>query len=223
MPVLADGALTMSLTDVNMISVGLTPFGKREVAPGVGAARHLKIDHAVDEIVALDQLFLDFLDACDAFGQLQRNLADRPLQPRQMRGVVDQLAVEHGGHFVDAVGKQETTVEHRDLGLRQRHERPVDVSDLFQAKSPVGGASGFGAQYTQIVKPMNPPTVIPGMVRRTSTRNLRFRVRIFAAPRNDVQASNATGSSTETSARGRCGACRRSRPFSHPRRSRRGP
>ena len=50
-------------------------------------------------------------------GSASCDLADRTLQPRQMRGVVDQLAVQHGGHFVDAVGKQEAAVEDRDLGL----------------------------------------------------------------------------------------------------------
>ena len=33
MPVLAEGAPTMSLTDVNMISVGVTPFGKAKSLP----------------------------------------------------------------------------------------------------------------------------------------------------------------------------------------------
>ena len=33
MPVLADGALTMSLTEVNIINVGLTPFGKAKSRP----------------------------------------------------------------------------------------------------------------------------------------------------------------------------------------------
>ncbi len=32
-PVLADGALTMSLTDVNITSVGLTPFGNAKSRP----------------------------------------------------------------------------------------------------------------------------------------------------------------------------------------------
>ena len=50
-------------------------------------------------------------------GSASADLADRALQPRQMRGVVDQFAVQHGGHFVDAVGKQEAAVEDRDLGL----------------------------------------------------------------------------------------------------------
>ena len=108
----------MSLTEVNITSVGLTSaLGKREIAPGVGAARHLQIDHAVDEIVARDQLALDLLDAIDRFRQRQRDLADRTLQPRQMRGVVDQLAVEHGGDLVDAVGEQKAAVQYRDLGL----------------------------------------------------------------------------------------------------------
>ena len=33
MPDLADAALTMSLTEVNMISVGLTPFGNAKSRP----------------------------------------------------------------------------------------------------------------------------------------------------------------------------------------------
>ena len=50
-------------------------------------------------------------------GKRQFDLADRALQPRQMRGIVDQLAVEHGGDLIDAVGKQEAAVEDRDLRL----------------------------------------------------------------------------------------------------------
>jgi hypothetical protein len=60
---------------------------------------------------------LDLLNALGRFRQGQRDLADRALQPRQMRGVVDQLAVEHGRHFVDAVGEQKAAVQYRDLGL----------------------------------------------------------------------------------------------------------
>ena len=95
----------------------LDALGKREVAPGIGAARHFQIDHAVDEIVARDQLLLDLLDARRGFRQRQLDLADRTLQPRQMRGVVDQFAVEDGGDLIDAVGKQESAIEDRDLRL----------------------------------------------------------------------------------------------------------
>jgi len=38
------------------------------------------------------QLSLDLLNALQRFRQGQRDLADRALQPRQMRGIVDQLA-----------------------------------------------------------------------------------------------------------------------------------
>ena len=95
----------------------LDALGKRKVAPGIGAARHFQIDHAVDEIVALDQFLLDFLDACGRLRQRQFDLADRALQPRQMRGIVDQSAVEYGGDLIDAVGKQESAIEDRDLRL----------------------------------------------------------------------------------------------------------
>jgi hypothetical protein len=105
-----------------------------EVAAGVGAARHFQIDHAVDEIVARDEFLLDLLDARGGFRQRQLDLADRAFQPRQMRGIVDQLAVQHGGDLIDAVGKQEAAIENRDLRLRERDERAVDVCDLFQGR-----------------------------------------------------------------------------------------
>ena len=59
-------------------------------------------------------------------------------QPRQMRGIVDQLAVQHRRDLVNAVGEQKAAVQHRDLGVCHWHERTVDVSDLVQANSPVG-------------------------------------------------------------------------------------
>src|SRR5207249_3741171 len=113
--------------------------------------RHLQIDHAADEVVARDQFLLDLLNPRSRFRQLQLNLADRALQPRQMRGVVDQLAVEHGRDFVNAIGKQKAAVQDRDPGFRKWHERAVDVSDLFQASSPVAMRSNYTEFYTQIV------------------------------------------------------------------------
>ena len=82
--------------------------------------------------------FLDLLNPVGRFRQRQRDLPDRALQPRQVRGIVDQHAVQHGGDFVDAVGEQKPAVENRDFGISQWHERTVDVSDLIQASSPVG-------------------------------------------------------------------------------------
>src|SRR5205807_184476 len=69
MPVLADGALTISLTVVNMIKVG-DAFRKCEIARLVGTARNLEIDHAVDELVARDQLFLDFRNPLERLRQI---------------------------------------------------------------------------------------------------------------------------------------------------------
>ncbi|MGY4284592.1 hypothetical protein ACVWXO_003812 [Bradyrhizobium sp. LM2.7] len=62
------------------------------------------------------------VDALDGFRQLQLDLADRALQPRQMRGIVDQLTVEHGRNLVDAVREQEAAIENRDFGVRERDE-----------------------------------------------------------------------------------------------------
>ena len=97
------------------------------------------------------------------FGQRQRDLADRTLQPRQMRGVVDQFAVEHGGHFVDAVGEQKAAVEYRDLGLRKWHERTVDVGDLFQNRVSWRYYKAAAADLIgDLVRARNPPPVVPG-------------------------------------------------------------
>ena len=46
-----------------------------------------------------------------------RDFADRALQARQMRGIVDQLAVQHCGNLVDAVREQKAAVQYRDFGL----------------------------------------------------------------------------------------------------------
>ena len=71
------------------------------------------------------EFLLDFLDARQGFRQCQLYLADRTLQPRQIRSIVDQFAVEHRGDFVNAVGKQEAAVEDRNLGVRQGTNEPL--------------------------------------------------------------------------------------------------
>ncbi|MGY3440426.1 hypothetical protein ACVW17_000427 [Bradyrhizobium sp. USDA 4473] len=146
---------------------------EREIAAFVGAAGYLEIDHAVDEVVALDQLLLDLLDPLQRLRQRQLDLADRTFQPRQMRGVVDQLALEHRRHLIDAVGEQETAVEHRDLGLGMRHVRAVDVSDLFHASSPADEGGVLGFRIRKLLTGINPlPTVIPGRARGASPESI---------------------------------------------------
>src|SRR5208283_2680490 len=106
---------------------------------------------------------------------------------------------------VDAVGKQETAVENRHLCFGHGHERTVDIGDWVQANSPVGDRGGGGASYTRIV----------------TTDKPFLRHRGGPEARNDE--ANERESSTRTSARGRCGACRRNRSSARPRRSRPGP
>src|SRR4029077_15877241 len=106
--------------------------------------------------------------------QRQLDLADRTLQPRQVRGVVDQLAVQHGCDFVDAVGKKEATVEDRPLGFREGHIRAVDVSDLFQAVLLSGLRSGCGGPYTQFVWGEEPSRVSFRDGPKGQTRNLEI-------------------------------------------------
>src|ERR1700720_2048509 len=83
-----------------------------------------------------------------------------------MRGIVDQPAIQHRCHFVNAVGKQEAAIKDRDLGVSKRHERAVDVSDLFQVRSPVSDASDN--HIRKLLVPITPPLVIPG--RREAAR-----------------------------------------------------
>src|SRR5437667_4631918 len=106
-----------------------------------------------------------------------------------MRGIVDQSAVQHRGHLVNAVGKQEAAIEDRDFCLCERHKRTVDVSNLVQARSPVGVR---GTIYADCLTATNPCAVIPGHAKHelrcaiAHRRISRFRVRLFEAPRNDV-------------------------------------
>src|SRR4029077_1950865 len=100
-----------------------------KVPPRIGAAGNLDIDKAIFEAVARDQFALDFHDALQRFRQGKRYFADRALQPGQMRGVVDQSALEYGGYFVDAVSEEETAVENRDLGLVKLHNRTLAHSN----------------------------------------------------------------------------------------------
>ncbi|MGY4340711.1 hypothetical protein ACVWW3_005617 [Bradyrhizobium sp. LM2.9] len=123
MPVLADGRVDDVLLRGEHHQARLdVALGEGEVAALVGPTRDLEIDEAVLDLVARDQFLLDLGDALDRLGQLQLDLADRALQPRQMRGVVDQLAVEHRRDLVDAVGEQETAIEDRDFSVRERDE-----------------------------------------------------------------------------------------------------
>ena len=82
-------------------------------------------------MVARDQFPLDLLDAPRRLGQGERYLADRTLQPRQMRSVVDQLAVQHGSDLVDAVGERKPRSKIETLASAAARTT-VDVSDLIQ-------------------------------------------------------------------------------------------
>src|SRR6202008_2197948 len=123
---------------------------KGKIPPRVCAAGDLDVDKAVFEAVGRDQFALDFHDALQRFRQGKRYFADRALQPRQVRCIVDQLAIENGRYFVDAIGKQETTVENRDLGLAERHIRAIDIGNLAQIHSPLGQRSDVCEAYTKI-------------------------------------------------------------------------
>src|SRR5690606_15281891 len=112
-----------------------------EIAVG-DAARQLEIDHALIDAIARHDL---------AMGRKQRvlverhghaELAGRAMEPRRMAGIVDQLAVEHAGHFVDTVGHEEAAVEHGDLGVRFRQPLAVDVDDPGHDLFPQAFANG---------------------------------------------------------------------------------
>src|SRR5215831_13010556 len=163
----------------------LDALGEREVAPRIGTARDLQIDHAIDEVVARDQFLLDLLDAVDRLRQLQRDFADRSRQPRQMRGVIDELAVQHRGDLVDAIGEQETTVQDRDLGISKRHERTVDIGDLVQANSPEA-ASRLSVSYTEITSDDKPLSLSFRGALKRRTRKSRDSGPTLRVSRNDA-------------------------------------
>src|SRR4051794_20963556 len=68
-----------------------------------------------------------------------------------MRCIVDQLAIQHRCHLVNAVGEQEAAIKYRDLGLCHRHKRTVHVSDLVQAFL-LSDTKWGDEQYRRIVK-----------------------------------------------------------------------
>src|SRR5882724_2086424 len=126
-----------------------------------------------------------------------------------MRGVVDQLSAQHGRNFVYAVGEQEAAVQNRDLGLGERHERTVDVGNLIQTNSPCGWRSGRHG-IRKLLPPINPGVVIPGWSEGPDPESRDSGLASSTRPGMTSRIS-ATKSSTKTSARGHCGACRRNR------------
>ena len=72
------------------------------------------------ELVARQQLAVDRLQLGVVDRRRHVELTERAMQPREVAREVDQLAVEHRRHLVDAVGEQEAAVEHADLRLLLR-------------------------------------------------------------------------------------------------------
>src|SRR5437879_857179 len=97
-----------------------------------------------------------------------------------MRGIVDQPAGQHRGHLVNAVGKKEAAIEDRDFCLCERHKRTVDVSDLVQARSPVGCEARCCTLYAS-----SSPSSLRGASRRSNPDFLCSLVDCFACARND--------------------------------------
>ena len=54
---------------------------------------------------------------CGRQRAIHAQFGERTRQPHKVRGIVDQLSVQHGTDLVDAVGKQETAVEDGNLGI----------------------------------------------------------------------------------------------------------
>jgi hypothetical protein len=118
----------MVFTCVNITTGRFGVLGKRKIALG-HAARHLHVHQPLDEVVAAHEFLFEPGPLRGAVGVCDPDLAERAVEPREMRLVVDQAPVEHGADLVDAVGEQEAAIHDRDRGLLVGHEGAIDVDD----------------------------------------------------------------------------------------------
>ena len=116
------------------MSVGFALLGKVEGAVG-SAPRHLHVDDAFVQIVALHHLEMHREQFVLGAGPVDAEFLQRTLQPLHVRAVVDELAVDHGGHFIDTVGEQESAVEYRDFSFRFRKILAIDKNRAGHARS----------------------------------------------------------------------------------------
>ena len=91
--------------------------GIGEIAVAGIAAGDLQIDHAVRDVVQRDQFAVGGQQVGIRTGGGHVQFTQAAGQPGAMAGKVDQLAIQHRGHFINAVRHQEAAVEDRDGGL----------------------------------------------------------------------------------------------------------
>ena len=115
--------------------------GIAEIAVG-DATADLQVDNAFLKPVARDQLGLDLDDRLRREGHRDFEFAKRAFKPRQMEIIVDQAPVDDGGHFIDAVAKQQTPVEDRDCRLVLADEPAFHIDFACHDYSRFGEVAG---------------------------------------------------------------------------------
>src|SRR5690348_9235497 len=80
-------------------------------------ASHLHIDKAVAQPVAAHQLTDDERKRLARYGRRDPQFLQRAIETIEVRRLVDQLAIAHAHHFVDAVSKLITPI--LDMNLRE--------------------------------------------------------------------------------------------------------
>ena len=106
--------------------------GRREgvVALVVGAARDLQVDRLVGPRRFGDQPLDDGRPAGGIQRVGQPNAVQRRLQSRQVLGEAERAARIDGNHFIDPVAEEETAVERRNAGFRQRQKAAVQIDGI---------------------------------------------------------------------------------------------
>ena len=89
----------------------------------------MQIDQTFGQIVAADQLALNGYDLVFVHRHRNADLAGRALQASHMRLAVDELAFQHGGHFVNTVTEQEATVKDGNARIVGGDIFAVDIDD----------------------------------------------------------------------------------------------
>ena len=118
--------------------------GRENMVAAGDAARHLQIDHAVDDVVALDHL------AHDRFQRLARHrpgdleLAERAVEAVEMAGHVHDEAARHLAHLIDAVGKLVAAILDMHCGDRVPDIAAVHIGNAWHRRSPRSIISAVG-------------------------------------------------------------------------------
>ncbi|MNI15451.1 hypothetical protein D3C73_687490 [compost metagenome] len=110
---------------------------KGEVTVG-GTTGNLQIYQAFRQIVAANDLAVNFQQFLGRDRQLDTEFGDRALQAGGMTIIFQKLAADDAGHLIDRIGKQKAAIENGNLGIGFRQPFAIEIDDTGQDGTPSG-------------------------------------------------------------------------------------